>query len=508
MPYTPSTGPRPEDLQPNNFTPAGNGYASETELTTVYQRPIAERTYLFERHMSYVGFSTMLEAMGFVNGANTPTIGHYESPWTEDVVTVGSIITASTGPGTDVVIALHADNMYDTGVTASGSARKTSYVQTHDVLELFDRTQVQVTNKNVTTDPHRITLTPLNSTVDLVGKITANDEYGILYNAHAEGSGLPYGRAPRIIKYSNTFGLVKHAFGSTGHELTNSVYHELIPGDPSSANQSIYVRIKFDELKRYEMSKSNMLLLGQTNDNLTEVSAGTGLDTAITTTEGFVDFALTNGTQDGYTVGTYTIADFDTLADIYYDERVASSGDILTYDGPTISKETENSFTNTLQQNLIFAVDRIMPGYAEARQYHEKIDSGTPGAEATVSFGYSCIHKNGFNFHMKRLSEFNDVKRAGSASYAYRNYRIAVPYGWMQDSLSGNERATIGYEYKKQGNYSRQDVYGTFAGAGVGGANTPYGQASHGVDKLDAFLISHIAGHWAVGNGCIVQLPA
>ncbi len=66
MPYIPVTGPRPEDLQPNNFSPAANnGIASEVELYTIYQRPIPEMTATFERHVGYVGFATMLKCHGF-----------------------------------------------------------------------------------------------------------------------------------------------------------------------------------------------------------------------------------------------------------------------------------------------------------------------------------------------------------------------------------------------------------------------------------------------------------
>ncbi len=126
-------------------------------------------------------------------GTNTPSIGHYEHPWTEDTVTVGSIVTPSAGPGTNVVFELDATNMFNTGATSGGSSIQTSYPVVGDVLELYDRTQVRVSNKNTAVTPHQLTVTPFDSTVDLAALVVVGQEYGIAYNLHAEGSGLPAG---------------------------------------------------------------------------------------------------------------------------------------------------------------------------------------------------------------------------------------------------------------------------------------------------------------------------
>lgn len=506
MGYTPATGTRPEDLSPNNFTPS-NGLASQVQMETIYERPIPQRTDLFARHVGYVGFATMLSSMGRADGCSNPSTGHYEDPWLEDIVKVGSIVTASTGAGTDVVIALDAANMFTTPATSGGSAVKSSYVQVKDVIELYDRTQVQVTAKNTGVDPHQITLTPFDSTVDLAGKTVVGSEFGILYNLHAEASGLPVGRAPRILTYSNTFANIKHSFGATGYELTNSVYHETIAGDASSAGESIYVKIKADEIKRYEMSKSNALLFGQQPNNITELVTTTNLDTPVIGTEGLVEFALTAGTIDTYTVGSYAITDFDVVANKFYDERSATTNDLICWDGGEIATESENVFQQVYVNNLAPTVDRIIDGYGSymTEGYHEGLDHDA--SDAAISFGYSAIKKNGFIFHLKRLSEFADIKRAGSTSYDYPNYRICMPVNYKTDAITGTSRSTVGYEYKQLGNYSRENVFGRLAGAGVGGDNTPFGQAVDQYDRMTGFLVSHIAGHFACGNAIVTQRP-
>ena len=499
---------RPGDLAPNNFSPAGNGLASDQELRNIYDRPPAERMWLMSRHKGYVSFATMLDAMGFSSGHDKPTTGHYEDSWQVDTVKINAVITPSAGAGTTVVVELHADSMYDTSQTTGGAAVQTSYVLEKDVIELFDRTQVRVESKDTSVSPHRLTLKPLLSTVDLAGKISPNDEFGIVYNMWAEGDGLPKGRAPRIAKYTNTFGMIKHVCGSTGSELTNAVYHEVIPGQEGSAGDTIYTKIKYDELERYEMSKSGLLLFGQQPDNLTDLAAGTNIDTTVYGTEGMIDFALTSGTIDTYVPGTYVIQDFDEIADVYYDERVAASSDIICWDGPDIAKETENALIDLFAQNYAPFVDRLVDQFSSymTEGYQEGLDAKP--TDAVVSFGYSAVQKSGFTFHLKRLSEFNDIKRLGGASYGYRKYRISMPVDWRVNVLDNTSRPTVGYEWKEKNGYSRNNVIGTISGAGVGGDNTPFGPAVHENDTTKYFLLSECAAHFAVGNGIVTQRPA
>ena len=502
-------GARPEDLQPNAFSPvATNGIVNQEEFLTVYQRPIPERMDLFARHANYVGFATLLSMM---NGAgrmcSQPTTGHYEAPWIIDQVEVGSVVTPAASAGDDAVIALSTNSHYNTGVTVGGNARRGTYPVVGDVVELHDRTQARVTAKNTSVIPHQITLTPLKAADTLAGKITAADKYGILYNIHAEASGLPAGRAPRVMKYTNELAVIKHSFGSTGFELTNSVYHETIAGRPETAGQAIEVKIKADELVRYERSKSNLLLLGQTADNLTDTATEMGFDVPIASSEGFVPFAISGGTIDNYTAGSYDITDYDTVANILLDERSAAQNDVIGWLGPDLFTEIENSFTSTLQQNLIGTVDRIVDGYANYMntQYHQQVTASA--TDATLSFGYSAIRKNGFIFHMKRLSEFADIRGVGSSDYSYRNYALWHPISYTKDMLSGSNRATIGYEYKGLGNYSRENIFGSLPGAGVGGSNTPYGAPVTQYDSIRHFLMSHLGFHGAVANAVVVQRP-
>jgi hypothetical protein len=493
-------------MSPNVMEPvANNGLVSQTEFLTVYERPIPEQMYLFERHANYVGFATLLRMMGNADMVQLPTIGHFENPWIHDQLDVGAIVTPPGGAGDNIVVSIDPAAHYDSSATVGGAPREATYPVVGDVIELYDRTQGIIIAKDSSLIPNQVTIRPLKTTGDLT-PMAGGQSYSILYNLHAEASGLPAGRAPRVMRYNNTLGLIKHSFGLTGFELTNAVYHELTPGG-NNAGQSIEVKIKSDEVKRFEKSKSGLLLHGQTADNIQSTATELGIDVPIESTEGFLDFGLTSGTTDNYTPGSYTITDFDTIANILLDERSAAQNDVMGWLGPNIFTEIENSFTNTLTQNLIYTVDSIVPGYANYmnQQYHQQVTASSQ--DFTLSFGYSAINKNGFVFHMKRLSEFADIRRAGNSDYPYRAWAYWYPISWTRDMLSGSNRPTVGYQYKGMGSYQRDNLFGELPGAGVGASNSPYGPPVTEFDTIRYFLMSHCGFHGAVGNAIVVQTP-
>jgi hypothetical protein len=490
--------------EPIAVSPAGN-MVTEAEYETIYDRPPAERTALFARHAHQVGFCTWLDALGYSSGSDTTSVGHYELGWEVDQVTVGSIVTVAGGAGNPIIIALDSTNMYDSGQTSGGSGVQASYPVAGDVLEFYDGVQGWVSAKDTSVNPHRLTIEPLDSADDLDSSVNATETYSILYNLHAEGSGLPASRTLRIMKYTNTFGLIKHAFEITGHELSNAVYHETVPGDPGSARKPSYMMLQQSDIMRYERSKSYMLLLGQQTTGLTQLVTQTGLDQSVTGTEGFIPFSLANGYNDTYTVGSYAVSDFDVISTKIMDERSISNGTMFLLDGPVISNETDDVLDTYFQSDLTPFINTLIDGYSSALEGYQQ---GLDGGDNTVGLGYSVVRKGGITYHMKRLDEFHDIKGGGHTGYKYRNYRVATPIGFANDIRTNVARPMVGYEWKQSGKYNRQDMWGGFAGAGVGGNNSPFGPAVNEVDSLRKFMISHIAGHWACGNSLVVQRPA
>ena len=503
MPYIGSVPSVPGDLSVNRYQPVGDA-ASYQEMATIYDRPLAEQPYQFARHLGYIPFATMLRSMGFTMGCKNPTFGHYEEPWKEDPVSVNAIITASSGAGTNVILELTAASMYDTAQTISGSGRKASYPLQWDVIMAYDGTLAQIISKNTATDPHRITIRPFNTTDDLVGKFVAGGVYANIGPAMAEASDLPGTRAPRVLKYRNQFQISKVACKGTGTEMTNAVYFEL-PGQAGTGGQSIYKHIERDTIMQHEMNKANTLLFGKSSNNLLATGTQTALnmDVDISTTEGFLTFAETDDTVQTYTAGTYDLTDLYRATKVIKQQRASQTGDVILWQGPDAYNEMENLLLDTTRENLNYAMGRLVDGFTEMDGYFENLTSGP--SDTSFSIGYYAVKKDGFVIHFKQLDEFSNIRGAGTDNYRYQGYNLFMPVGWTKELTTGDSRPTIGYQYKQLGNYSRENVYGDFSGAGVGGDNSPHGKAVHTYDINTKFLVSEIGFHGAVANGLVVQ---
>lgn len=503
MPYTPNTGTRPEDLTPNNFSMI-EGYGSQAVFNTIYDRPPAEMITAFNRHVGYVGFGIWLKAMGFSRGTNVPTVGHYEFPWEKDLVHVNAIETAPAAAGDEAVLSLSAASMYDSGVTVGGAGVKASYVQKYDVIEFDNGVQAIVTNKDTSADPHEITVKPLDSTIDLSTNITADTSYFIVTNLWPEGSGLPPGRAPRIIKYNNTFAIIKAAFRATGSELTNAVYFEPVPG---AGQNTIMLRIKDQTLREFEMAKDGVLLFGQSANNITvSVTEIGGVDVPIVGTEGLWQFANTNGTVDEYDPTNYTLDELNQIAAIFEDERATNNPNLLSLDGAQIYQYREDAFTEVLAQNLDHVLSAIIPQL----NYNDELEAEMRSGTNSLSFGYYAVKKRGFTFHFKRLSAFNDVKGAGAPIYNYKESSIIMPYGTVENRNQGSsygDSPIVGYEYKEQNGYSREFQIGEVGGIGVGGPFGAIPVASNENDSMTTGMLAEIAPHFACGNKVVIQTP-
>lgn len=493
MPYIPPTGTRPEDLPVNNFQPAGSVNSQEENI---YDRPIAEQTKVFARHAGYVGWAMMLRAMGTVTPFNLPTTGHYEEPWREDTVELGAEITASTGVGDTAVYELTAASMYNTSVTAGGAARQTSYVLAKDVIEFADGNQARVESKDVSVVPHRVTLKPLDSTVDLAGSVVLDTPYHLVTNMFGEGTGAPGMRQPRFIKYTNTPGIVKSAWGQTGSERTNVVYQEVLPGK----NGGIRWRLSADALYHHEKAMDGMLLFGQQADNLVDFEAdGLNIDVAVTGTEGYIKFVKTGGTTVNPTIGAYDVTDLDNIAITIEDERSTASNAVCGLTGSYIHRDRENGMQEFFANDLTPFINSMFGSYEGGFAYNNvaKIDGEY---DSTYNFGIQAIRKSQIQFVFKKLSIFNDIKRAGAKNsgtpvYEYPQTTIYQPIGAKVKTDTAREMPVVGYEYKQSDGLNRHMVISQVSGAG-----TKNGSVSHEKDYSKEIIVSEIAAHYCCAN--------
>ena len=506
MAYSPFVPPGGQDLRPNVFSMVGGGTLNQVVVSLYDLYKPNELVQVFERHTTGKGFRLMLKAMGFTRPTSAPTTGHYEYPWRENLVTVGAIITPSAGPGTNVVIELAAADHYTSGVTVNGVAGQgATYPVVNEIILFRSGESAMIIAKDTTTNPgaHRLTLRPLQAATDLATSVIAGEAYFISNNAHAEGSGLPQGRTPRIIAYTNEFQITKVAASSTGTEMTNSMYFN--PVDDRGG--SLYLKVKDDMMYTFEKDCDGALIWGEQIDNITVFVPGLGHDAPIKGTEGLISFAETNGNVDNYVaIGGYTIADFRDLGRYYEQERVGAS-EMMCLQGFEIYMEIEAAMVDFLNADLAaLMTERMYYGDNVFDYLNDSLYESDP-AQFALRIGFKALEISGFTFMFRKFPDFNKRVGAGSTGYNYSSWQVVLPVGYATDKKSDTKRGTFGYEYKVSADgYSRETIVGEFFGAGVGGSNA-YRSASNQNDIHRCFMISEFAFHPTCGNHISIQKP-
>jgi hypothetical protein len=506
MAYSPFVAPGGQDLRPNVFSMVGGGTLNQVVVSLYDLYKPNELVQVFERHTHGKGFRLMLKAMGFNRGTSAPTTGHYEYPWRENLITVGQILTPSAGPGTNVVIELDAADHYASGVTVNGVGGQTAtYPIVNEIILFRSGESAMITAKDTTTNPalHRLTLTPLQAATDLAASVVVGESYFVSNNAHAEGSGLPQGRTPRVIAYHNEFQIVKVAAASTGTELTNTMYFNPI----ADVAGSLYLKVKEDMMYTFEKDCDGALIWGEAIDNVSVYVPGLQHDAPIKGTEGLLSFAETNGNVDNYiAIGGYTIADFRDMARYYEQERVGAS-EMMCLQGYEIYQEIEQEMVDFLNADLsALMTEKMFYGDNVFDYLNDSLYESDP-ANFALRIGFKAIEIAGYTFMFRKFPDFNKRVGAGSTGYNYSSWQVVLPVGYATDKKSNTKRGTFGYEYKvSEDGYNREQVIGEFYGAGVGGSNS-YRSASNQDDIHKCFMISEFAFHPTCGNHITIQKP-
>jgi hypothetical protein len=497
MGYTPYAAPanRPQDLNPNSFSGVGGGVMNNVVMTNYDIYAPAEWPLVMERHNMVPGFGAIIRAMGFGKGCSNPSTGHYEYPWQDNLLKVDTIETAAAGAGNPIVVNLTADSMYDSGVTVAGAARQASYPRIGQIIKTPSGVKAYVSDKTVSVTPHRITLTPTDQTVDLDAHVLAGGEYFFSDNAWGEGTGLPDGVTPRVMKYTNEFQITKESVATSGTELTNHTWFEPVDGQPGS----FFLKAKKDTYERFEKSKDGILLWGETIDNI-NVASQVGHDVPVKGSEGLVSFAETNAGTKGYTTNAFAMSDFDEIADLFEDERLGTR-DIMSLEGRRIYTEREN------------VLQALLNGDASAyftKKYMSK-DIGAEWQPATDSdhaamIGFTAVKKNGYTFNFYQLHDFNYIMGAGAEGYDWPHVAIMMPVGYTNDKKTGENRSLFGYEYKESNGYSRENVIDQIDGLGTGGSGTG-NRAVNEYDIRKLGFLSEMAGHYACANSIVLVRP-
>ena len=500
MPYSPMPLGGNQDLGVNSFSNVGGGAQTQKVFSQYdYYKP-NELIQVFERHGYKPSFRMLLRSMGFTRGTAAPTTGHYEYPWRKNTIQVGSIITPSGGAGNNMVVALSAASMFNPGVTVNGAAAQASYPIVKDILLFHDGNAAQIIAKDTSVTPHRLTLRPLKSTVDLDNSVNVDDEYFIPTSAHGEGSGLPAGRVPRILTYTNEFQIIKNAAAVTGSELSNETYFQPVEGQSGS----YYLKVADLAMYYFEEAYDGGLMWGQTINNITEFNPELGHDVDVKGTEGLIDFITTNGFTDNYTVGAYALSDFVTVSEYLERERVAWR-ELCCLQGYAIRNEIEGVLEAILDGDLAALLTKQwMYGEMAGEGFRENFmgdDQPMDASDFAYKVGFRAVKKGGFNYGFYTMNAFGEAQGAGATGYDYPNWQVMVPVGYMADKSTGTNKPTVGYEYKELNGYSREQIPVKLDGAGTGDPVV----SEYDLRKIA--MLAEFAFHGTCANATVIQRP-
>ena len=501
MPFAsgaPAVADYPAAVNGMNTGSIGGSVASSNVIESIYSTfdPFSIERIAFERHGRRPGFANLIDVLGpdFNQGKKAPTTGHYErNNWVGQLINVGSIVTPSGGAGNTMVIAVGTDNMTDTGVEVSGSARKGSPGRVRDLILLPGGKLAQITTKNTGTDPHRYTLTPMDSTVDLDDYVTASDSYAIVTNAWAPGSALPTGLIPKTFRYTNKFQIIKEYVAIDGSALTDETFVQV-----AGTSGSVIHVMNQDMMDRFDHARSGALLWGEENTNdIVDTTTANDHDKLISWTEGFMAFQAGNSYQLEYDPSAFTTDEFDEIAATLERENLGTRS-VLSLQG--------NQYQYLLQAALEDKYDQSLSSTLIAQSmtdYNLSLDEWQPTIERQdwiAWLGFQGIRRSNFLFYFRMMHEFVSPDAGGADAYDYPYEAIYMPLSKTRDRQSGVQRTSIGYEWKQLGSYNRKAVYGTMSGAGVAGSGGYATTAVNQYDFHESYCVCEHAFHGACPN--------
>lgn len=453
------------------------------------------RRQLMSRHNYTKNFYHVLRELGLGGPLIGPSFAHWEEDWIINNFVVGSIITPSTGAGTNVTFQLDTSSMYSTTLPGSVAANF-SYLAEMDEITLYDDTKAQVIKNGVdmTHNPFYITVRPSDPTNDLSGKIVASNRYWISSNGFGEGTFGAKPKMPRTYRWSNNTQIIKSNFAETGTSATNKLPFKNVEGMEGSLlilGGDATERMQFDRV-------SKALLFGKQGTNQTVTSDALGYTVPIKFTQGLDDYVVTYGNQLPYPIGSFDITDFDALGEVFNREQVGTKN-ILMPMGFNLQQQISNTLKSYMDYTCFEYAVSNWPFQSNIMDMANVI--GSPKG-FFLWLDFEGLTKNGYHFLMKHQKELDEIQAAGTTGYKWPNVGYALPVTSYKNSEYNDAWSpSIGYRYKALNGYNREMQTTWTGGAPV------KARATNSLDAYQMDILSEIGGEWALGNQMVKILP-
>lgn len=447
-------------------------------------------TQLFQTYNERTPFLYKLKSLGFSRAVQGPETGHYEEPRMTNTFTIDHIITAPGAPTvnkTMVVQIAAADMVSFTNI--NGNTITGSRMRETEVFMTSDEQEFQIISKDITQNPHYLTIKPTTPGGDTTVSITEGEKVFIIGAFSAEATGQPQPLTERYYKYTNGFAILKETKVFSGTYLTTASPFQPVKNKPGF----FFVKGIQQVTVNHEKQKSQAVLFAKPFGNITQASE-LGQNTVVGGTDGLTYFASTYGMGDGYgTLADYDTDDFYAMT-TYYEQKRVSGNDIILMEGYEVSNRQDVVLKDLLDGSYVdYTAEKYMGSLLQA--------SGLSKENMFVTLGFKGFHIGGYNFLKMVVDEFNDTQGAGIFS-RFSQSQYSVPMGFFKNKEKNEKLPIMGYEYRGREGYSRENEIWRNGGAGDDSI-----VKSSDKDVANWYFRSEIATHFSHGSWFWVAKP-
>lgn len=314
---------------------------------------------------------------------------------------IGAIITAQTGAGGDMVVAIDATDM-KTNVGDDGLTRRSSRPRATEQIMFADNSKWKIKSKNSNVNPHQLTLEPALKT-QLAAGVTVGKFAQIIAPTAPEATGQPKGLVPDFESMYNRFAIAKETNLVSGTNQTTSGIWEEIPGMPGK----YYLKGLEEAEMRHRKNTSRLLVHAELADNWETFSPDFDTDVAERNTEGFLQSASygKQGTYDD--AAGYDLEDFKR-ANAFYRSKRLNAADIMVLQGGTIAGYTQDAL---LELFKAFGNSGILAQKYFGTRYG--VGERFSADQMFLAIGFKGLQLNNFNYIFRDFTELNFPSEQG-----------------------------------------------------------------------------------------------
>lgn len=417
------------------------------ELAQQYQQPVL--------------VTEILDSLGLTGTRSrahqSPYVDFYFAHDDDRYFSIGSVVTAQTGAGAPVVVALAASEM------KTQDGRKLSRPRKNETIIDKNGVQWKIIAKNTATAgaaPHQLTLQPVLATT--TATFLANDRFFIVAPRFAEATGQPTGLVRDYGLYTNRFAIVKETDLTSGTNMTTdqAALYE-VPGLKKWA----YIEgIEWAEM-RHERNKSMTIVHDQLSDNVFDFSPDFDQNVLDHGTEGMIQSIETQGVVQTYdTAAGYDLSDF-RRAEARFRQMRLNGSDILVLQGGTAASNVQDALTDYLGKdvNMKYFADKYLG------QRYKAGERFTP-TDWFIQLGFNGIGFGNYKFIFREATELNGLY--GDDGYqggvAYDTWQFFIPIFTRKDAKTNATMPSMQMLHRGQdvGGYQRLNEIWQTGGAG------------------------------------------